>query len=156
MDEAVEAHGVPPEHVMVLNSSENFDGASLGNDSIIIGGRSYKVGVANGGIDFLEEKRNKIPQTKARRIYPESIHTEEEFDQQSVRNGYYQEPFHENGDQYHDEVSEKSISPLHPPQSIRNIISNTNSHFYDTGSKSEYDRQSVAEVRMPRSSSHTL
>ncbi len=147
MDEAVEAHGVPPEHVMVLNSNENFDGASLTGDSIMIGGGSYEGDVTNGGIDYLEEKRNKTPRPKARRIFPEAIHTgEEDFDQQSVRDGYYQEQF--------DEASyEKTISPIRLPQSMRNIISNHESHFYDTGSESEYDRQPAPKVKMTRSSS---
>ena len=141
MDEAVEAHGVPPEHVMVLPSgNENLPPSFLSDNSIIIGGGSYTEGMSGQDIDFLDEKRTKSLRGKPRRVTPEEMHdvqAEEDFGHdEGVRDGYYQEP-------YADEYSDASYpeSPTRTPKRIHNIISNSESHFYDTGSESEIDRQ---------------
>ncbi len=152
MDEAVEAHGVPPDHVTVLSSvSDNYDAASFANASIILGGGSY--GDSEGDeIDHHNEKRSRSSQQKARRVSPEDMQTEEDFDRRSVRDGYYQEEFTE--DSYYDGHSHEKSNGS-GQKSIRNIISNTESHFYDDGSEIEFDKpvhtSSTKSIRKSRS-----
>lgn len=143
MDEAVEAHGVPPDQVTVLSSvSENFDAASFANASIIIGGGSYDSSTGND-----DETRTRTPSTKARRVTPEDMHADDDFDSGSVRDGFYQEQ--DNDGSFYDEIDHMRNNET-PHQSIQNILSNTESHFYDTASESEYDKRSRGPPRKPK------
>lgn len=174
MDEAVEAHGVPPEHVIVLPDSVDHNRSLLtSNASIMIGGGSYDDFEGGGHVDHHHEKRTRTPRMKPRRVTPEDMHSHraESFDQESVRDGYYHEdyadeslndpygnkgeeslrdPYNNKGEESLGDPYEKKHS-LPPPQSIRNIISNTESHFYDTGSESEYDRHSTTQKKQAKS-----
>mmetsp|Transcript_6828 Transcript_6828/g.7422 ORF Transcript_6828/g.7422 Transcript_6828/m.7422 type:complete len:774 (-) Transcript_6828:103-2424(-) len=141
MNEAVEAHGVPPEHVTVLPSiSDNHTmSSSVATESIIMGGVSYDLG---------NDKRNRHTRNRSRRITPEDMpHDENEFHKSAV-DGYYQEQLTESiNDLYHHKNS--------PTKSIRDIISNPEASLYDDGSESEFGWPSQGrgqEQSLPKSS----
>lgn len=126
VDEVVEAHGVPPEFVMVsLNGGDIHHSLSMANESILLGGGSY--GGDGNFVQFHDEMRSRNSHgSKPPRRVPEEIQGENEFDNESVRDGYYQQPF--------DEDSQENIKPS--PQKTKNVIAEK-----ETGSEREHSRR---------------
>ncbi len=147
IEEAVEAHGVPPEYIMVLpnNGGGIYNSLSFTSASIVIGGGSY--GDDSEGIDHHDAMRSRNTRgPKPRRVAPENMRVQEDFDNESVREGYFQDQYENNM------LNEPYQENIRPPKTIQNIISNPHSHFYeDTTAGSESDTDKLSTVRQSRS-----
>ena len=153
MEEAIEAHGVPPEHVAVISSMGlNSDASTIlseGLDSIVIGG-----GVFHNHEDFDDFKENTnahghgrasvVPRRKPQRITPEDVPMNEQTSFKSTAmDGCFQESFNESFNvMYHHENSTKSFGA---------IIANGDREIYDSEAASSYEERVLAHAPVPSS-----
>ena len=136
MDEAVEAHGVPSEHIKVL--SEAGESSSFHGGSIMLGGGSYN---EEGDFESICQYNQNNRRERQRRMTPEDMHDDVDFDQRSVRDGFYQE-------NEEDESFPENYQENHQPRrNMLNVLSNPESHFYDSASESGVKKQANNNVR---------
>ena len=164
MEEAVEAHGVPPEHIHVISSynqrSDCSTIASEGVGSIVVGGGPFVASNIPSQLIHDNFKENNVrreinrpspttPRLKSKRITPEDLPALSSTDQSTyksnVMDGCFQEAFNESFNvMYHHEGTTKEFGSM---------LANGNREIYDSETASSFEdrgRMNNGPIASPR------
>lgn len=151
MEEAVEAHGVPPEHIHVISSYNQLsDCSTIGSEevqSIVVGGGPFVASNIPSQLIHDNFKENNVrreinracpttPRQKSKRITPEDLPSLSSADQSAyksnVTDGCFQEAFNESFNvMYHHEDTTKEFGSM---------LANGNREIYDSETASSFEQ----------------
>lgn len=164
MEEAVEAHGVPPEHIHVISSYNQLSDcstiASEGVGSIVVGGGPFVASNIPSQLIHDNFKENNVrreinrpsptmPRLKSKRITPEDLPALNSTDQSTyksnVMDGCFQEAFNDSFNvMYHHEGTTKEFGSM---------LANGNREIYDSETASSFEdrvRMNNGPISSPR------
>ena len=151
MQEAVEAHGVPPDQIAVVHSGAPLSDASTilseGLENFVIGGGSFHENFkenAPSQLNILRTNSVLSPSKKAQRITPEDLHgASQPAFKSNIMGGCFQES-------YSDAVN-VTYNHENRTKSFGNVLASGNRELYDSEAASSYEAMEMIAPRRGRS-----